>query len=236
MIQFCCGTGDCTAAGAEKRDDGTLNLSSKVLRDADGNVLVPHSVGHRGTDMMDVFMEDHGLQNTTIVPSRTASGALVYRIGYPEEVQEPEDAVNDHVQKRDCDHYDPDGAPYTKTGTESYTVSGFICDSTTEVSLTNEHSVSQSTTFGSSVSDPFGIVSASISFTIEKEASQSQTYKFQPMEDQCGHVAWTPFYTCTGGTITGCDAGDQKGEVCTAKRIGDDKKFIDGAYHFVTTQ
>ncbi|KAF2718949.1 hypothetical protein K431DRAFT_305544 [Polychaeton citri CBS 116435] len=224
MIQFCCGTGDCTAAGVEKRDDNSLVFSSVVLRDAEGDLVVPHSVGQDGIDRMPVFLEDYGVDNATITPSKTPSGALVYKIDLPQRTAKA---------KRDCDHYEPDGDPYTKTGLTSQQVGGYICGKNTRVDITNENSVSRSTTFGSSVSDPFGIVSASIEFTTEEEASQSYTYSFTPEKAMCGHVAFTPFFTCTGGTITGCDGGDQKGEVCTAKRI--DKSQIDGAYHFVQT-
>jgi hypothetical protein len=115
----------------------------------------------------------------------------------------------------------------------SYTVSGYICDSTSKVTITNENSISHTTTFGASVSDPFGIVSASVEFSTEETATQSFSYEFTPQEGQCGHVAFTPFFNCVGGTITGCEGGDQTGEVCTAKRISD--KQIDGAYLFVQT-
>ena len=115
----------------------------------------------------------------------------------------------------------------------SYTVSGYICDSNSEVTITNENSIAHTTTFGASVSDPFGIVSASVEFSTEETVTQSFSYKFTPKEGQCGHVAFTPFFNCVGGTITGCEGGDQTGEVCTAKRISD--KQIDGGYLFVKT-
>jgi len=113
----------------------------------------------------------------------------------------------------------------------SQQVSGNICDTTSKVTITNENSVSRTTTFGASVSDPFGIVSASVEFSTEETATQSYSYEFTPKEGQCGHVSFTPFFICVGGTITGCEGGDQTGEVCTAKRISDNQ--IDGAYRFV---
>jgi hypothetical protein len=118
-------------------------------------------------------------------------------------------------------------------GSVSVQVSGYICDSTSEVTITNEHSVSRTTTFGASVSDPFGIVSASVEFSTEETATQSYSYTFRPKEGQCGHVSFTPFYNCISGTIPGCEGGDAVGEVCTAKRI--DNNQIDGAYLFVQT-
>jgi hypothetical protein len=119
------------------------------------------------------------------------------------------------------------------TGSESFKISNDICGETTTVAITNEKSVGRSTTFGLSVGDPWGVVSASVDFTIEESASQSQTYTFAPVSSQCGHVAWTPYFICVEGTIAGCEGGDQTGEVCTAKRINE--TMVDGIYRFVQT-
>lgn len=224
MVQFCCGTGDCTSAGVEKRSDGSF--SSMVLRDSENNIIVPHSVGDASGDKMDVFMEDLGLNSSSVTMSQSSSGIPDFKVGYA--------AEETAKVKRDCSSYTANGAPYTKTGSASYQVSGYICDSTSAVTITNEMSVAHTTTFSASVSDPFGIVSTSVGFKTETEASQSYSYMFTPMSGQCGHMSFTPFFTCTGGTITGCDAGDQNGEVCTAKRVSGQQ--VDGAYVFVQTQ
>jgi hypothetical protein len=106
MTQFCCGTGDCTSAGV-KRDGAIIGntLSSMVLRDASGNVIVPHSVGDATGDKFDVFLEDHGVNKSTAIQARSASGVPIYKIGY--------DAPQ---QKRACDTFTQSDAPYTKTG------------------------------------------------------------------------------------------------------------------------
>lgn len=106
MVQFCCGTGDCTAAGV-KRDGAIIGntLSSLVLRDASGNMIVPHAVGDASGDKFDTFLEDHGVNSSTAIQARSAEGVAVYKIGY--------DAPN---EKRACDTFAQDGAPYTKTG------------------------------------------------------------------------------------------------------------------------
>ncbi|PIA92539.1 hypothetical protein CB0940_05179 [Cercospora beticola] len=229
MIQFCCGTGDCTAAGASKRDDNSAVASSVVLRDINDNILVPQSVGDSAGEKMDIFMEDLGLNSSTVLLARSTTGAPIFKVGH----EEYED--NHHaITKRDCDTFIADGAPYTKTGDVSTQIGGYICGDAVTVGITNEVSVSQTTTFSASVGDPFGVVSASVGFEVEESASQSTTYEFTPLPGQCGHVAFTPFYTCTSGTITGCEGGDQNGEVCTAKRVSDDR--IDGAYSFAQTE
>ena len=101
--------------------------------------------------------------------------------------------------------------------------------------ITNTQSVSETTTFGASVSDPFGIVSASIEFLIEKPAGQSWTCMYTPPGDVCSRVSWTPFFNCVSGTITGCDGGDQTGEFCTAKRLSTEQLDAGGIYLFVQT-
>jgi hypothetical protein len=106
VVQFCCGTGDCSAAGVKR--DGTYfgnTMSSMVLRDEGGSVVVPHSVGDATGDKYDIFLEDHGVNRSSAIQARSASGVPVYKIGY--------DAP---VEKRACDTFVQDGAPYTKTG------------------------------------------------------------------------------------------------------------------------
>ena len=82
MVQFCCGTGDCTSAGVERRDDlETSSMSSQVFRDAAGDLIVPHAVGDATGDKFDIFLEDHGLNASSMVKSRSVSGTPVYKIG-----------------------------------------------------------------------------------------------------------------------------------------------------------
>jgi hypothetical protein len=82
VVQFCCGTGDCTAAGASRiggRD--SISMSSMVLRDAAGDLIVPQAVGSHTGDHFDTFLEDHGLNASTMIKSRSVSGTPVYKIG-----------------------------------------------------------------------------------------------------------------------------------------------------------
>ncbi|KAF2029532.1 hypothetical protein EK21DRAFT_112904 [Setomelanomma holmii] len=159
MVQFCWGTGDCTSAGV-KRDDllesQANTFTSAIFADADGNLIIPRSVGDESGDKFETFMEDHGLNASSMVKSRSASGVPIYKIGYGRDAP---------VQKRACDDFVQDGAPYTKT------VSGYICDSTSEVTITNKNSISRTTTFGASLSDPWGIISASTEMSFEESAS-----------------------------------------------------------------
>ncbi|KAI8933964.1 hypothetical protein NX059_008738 [Plenodomus lindquistii] len=106
-------------------------------------------------------------------------------------------------------------------------VSAYICNSNSKVTITNEQSVSRTTTFGASIGDPFGVVSASTESSTEESASQSFSYEYTPDDSQCGHLSWTPYFECVSGKIPDCDGHNQLGEVCTAKRINDNQ--LDGA-------
>lgn len=105
VVQFCCGTGDCTAAGVKRDSFWGSTMSSAVLRNDAGDIIVPHSVGDTAGDKFTVFLDDHGVNASSAIQSRSTSGVPIYRIGY--------DAP---VQKRACDTFTQDGAPYTKTG------------------------------------------------------------------------------------------------------------------------
>jgi hypothetical protein len=124
VVQFCCGTGDCAAAGVGKRDgfveSQSNTFTSAIFADAEGNLIVPHSVGDESGDKFDIFMEDHGLNASSMVQSRSASGIPIYKIGYA-----PEAAV----EKRACDTFAKDGEPYTKTGrSKSLKTYGYYAD------------------------------------------------------------------------------------------------------------
>lgn len=127
MVQFCCGTGDCGAAGVGKRDGlGSSTMSSVVLRDEQGSVVVPHSVGDHEGDKYGLFLEDHGINSTSVVQKRSVGGTPVYQIGYDPAVVseievEPVPATTKRapepiLEKRKCDTFKQDGAEYTKTG------------------------------------------------------------------------------------------------------------------------
>jgi hypothetical protein len=113
VIQQCCGSDECTKAGVSRRNtlqgSSSAVFTSVVLRDADGNVVVPHSVGNGKADLYDVFLEDHGINKTSALQTRSTSGVPVYKIGHPAPSK----------QKRDCPDdadFEQDGDQYTKTG------------------------------------------------------------------------------------------------------------------------
>jgi hypothetical protein len=79
-----------------------------VLRDAAGDLIVPQAVGSHTGDHFDTFLEDHGLNASTMIKSRSVSGTPVYKIG---------SAPAAPVEKRACDKFEQDDkGTYTKTG------------------------------------------------------------------------------------------------------------------------
>jgi hypothetical protein len=82
-------------------------MSSQVFRDAAGDLIVPHAVGDATGDKFDIFLEDHGLNASSMVKLRSVSGTPVYKIGY---------AAKAPIKKRACDTFVQDGDTYTKTG------------------------------------------------------------------------------------------------------------------------
>jgi hypothetical protein len=74
MVQFCCGSG--ATAHRRRRPTSRRGLSggsssssmSAVLKDRDGNMIVPHAVWSNGQDIMDQFLLDHdGLNLSSVV-------------------------------------------------------------------------------------------------------------------------------------------------------------------------
>lgn len=117
MVQFCCGVDDCTGAGV-KRDGAILggSLSSAVFYNADGDVIVPQSVGDATGDKFDAFLDAHGLNSSSAIQTLSDSGTPIFKIGYDKVTEKRTTKRKDMpLKKRGCDKFVMDGAPYTKT-------------------------------------------------------------------------------------------------------------------------
>ncbi|KAH7066255.1 hypothetical protein BKA63DRAFT_557792 [Paraphoma chrysanthemicola] len=185
MVQFCCGTGDYTSASVKR--DGFIESQANIPTFT--SAILANSEG-------DLIMphsvgDEAGDKFETFLEAHGLNASSM-------------------VKSRSSS-----GTPVYKTGYASEAaVERRACDKFTQkkVSITNEKSVSRTTTFGASVSDPWGIVPESTEFSTEESASQSYTYEFTRRDGQCGHVSFTLFYNCIQGTITDCDEGDVVGE------------------------
>jgi len=200
IVSFCCGTGDCTAAGAPGKRD-VLSSSAAgggplLLHDKDGNVIEPHTAA--------------------LLQSRApAENNLKSR--------NPGAAAAKKLRKRDCDGFTVMNGPYTKGG-NNYPISDVVvCGPTEGCQATLGRTVTESTSFSVEVSvgDPFGIVSVSAGVEFSKEVSQSfeGTWDFGPGER--GYVVFIPYITCVEGHFTGdCDDDGVITEICGGQQEG----------------
>jgi hypothetical protein len=108
-VQFCCGTGDCSAAGVRKRNGAGFSgtLTSAVFVDDKGGVVIPHAVGDAIGDNMNAFFEEHGPNTSSTIESLSAAGIPIYKIGY--DAPAP-------VEKRACEKFVEKRNIHTKTG------------------------------------------------------------------------------------------------------------------------
>ncbi|KAH7400516.1 hypothetical protein DE146DRAFT_754990 [Phaeosphaeria sp. MPI-PUGE-AT-0046c] len=228
-VQLCCGTQQCKDAGVERIGARSAypgaGVSSVVLRDVDGNLIVPHSVGGAPGFTMDTFLEDQGFNASEMITERSSSGVLVFKKrSVPEAL----------VEKRACDIFEPNekGVTYTSSASKSTKISRNLCwETQAEFTEAHDVTVSRSTSFSAGIS--WEILSAGVEFSVEESVSESRQYTLKVPEGACGFFSFTAFMTCQAGKIRGCDNGDLEGEVCTPKRLADGQ--LDGSYSFVET-
>lgn len=171
MAQFCCGSGDCTAAGVSKKMIRGLNYARGAtvagvgFRDADGNNIEPIEVG---------------------VPPELRGGWENERRA---------------IGRRDDCNYIPDGEVFTTNGATEIVLTGV--DGGTggsEVKITQERSVSRSSTFEAGIG--FEVFSASVSITFEETLTDGQEKTFTIPAGQTGKLGFTPILKCTKGSMT----------------------------------
>ncbi|KAI4953502.1 hypothetical protein J4E91_002349 [Alternaria rosae] len=182
----CCGLEECTDAGAPgKRDMSSRNAGPSgilMLHDIDGNVIEPKTAAL--------------LQHMDEEP--------------PANVQVRNAEAGKLLTKRDCDGFQATRGPFQSGGT-NYVISDVVtCTPTESCQATLGEEVTEETTFSTevSVSDPLGIVSASVGFEFSQSVTQSfsGTFTFGPGER--GYVVFIPWITCVEGYFTG-DCGDE---------------------------
>ncbi|KAL6156612.1 hypothetical protein ACJQWK_07081 [Exserohilum turcicum] len=192
MLQFCCGQGDCNAAtGIGKRQDGS-SVTPFVLNDKDGKPIA--GIMGKSGDEMSIM----SLNVTT--PQQARSVAAMPEVRSLHEVHS--------LAKRDCNFVKTEG-PYTKLADKSEYVAGpFSCPQggTCEQTVEKSYSISRSISASVSVSDPFGIISASLSVDFEKSYSYSISKSFSFPESSTGYVSSTPVLECYRGYFDGCDS------------------------------
>ena len=168
MAQFCCGSGDCSAAGVGKKMIRGMNyprggtLLGAGFRDANGKPIEPIQVGEP-----------------------------------PEWKNPPQKERRDLARRDDCT-YTPDGDLFTTNAPTQIVLTGV--DGGTggaEVKITQERSVSRSTTIEAGIN--WEIISASVSVTFEESITNGQEKTFTVPAGQAGKLGFTPIWKCTKG-------------------------------------
>ena len=188
MVQFCCGAGDCQAAGVPwGRRIGigghtdrlsTGGLQGVYLTFPNGTVIEPIAVG-RSPFKANMKRQCEGWKEDSYIAS---------------------------------------GEPYLKTFDTYFVSDPQPAqDQDREVEITQTVTVETSTSFDVSIGDPFGIISLSVGFEFSRQQQTSVSYKFTVPAGQTGRVGFTPVYICTTGTLEDCDGNvSPENESCTA--------------------
>ncbi|KAI7088224.1 hypothetical protein KC356_g3517 [Hortaea werneckii] len=214
MVQFCCGTGDCQAAGAG------IKRSAKFERD------IASSSGGGGLYLKDV--------NGTVIQPVKVGEVEATASGTGEEKRDP--APESVFARSNCEEgswvADPNRDDYTRPADNTQVVLTGVSGPQT-VKITTTRSQSWTSTLGASVGieDIFSLgLSFEQSFT--KEISDSTSRSFQVQDGQTGDVGFTSYLRCSSGTAT-CNGGQVSGEVCTPYKDGSGK--LAGIYGLIIT-
>ncbi|KAL2798469.1 hypothetical protein BJX66DRAFT_334170 [Aspergillus keveii] len=139
--------------------------------------------------------------------------------------------VEPKLIKRDCSSFSKEDQ-YEITG-PSHSVSNPVTGPA-DVQISTTVESSRTTSFSSSIGDPWGIISATVGVEFEESVSTTLSYTFQVLEGQTGYIAWSPTMTCVRGTLSGCDGlSDENGQACTPKK--DSNGEVVGQYNFVSS-
>ncbi|KAI1267908.1 hypothetical protein F5Y18DRAFT_415458 [Xylariaceae sp. FL1019] len=245
MVQFCCGSGDCTAAtgsrslqrSARFNDEYLVSRSggggSLYLSYPNGTMIQPAQVGKAPENTYEAT------QNTKAVESPTSLdiGHHTKRDGNPDgwgncpnanTPAEKRGLPMNNLTPRDCkfdkDSWVADGASYTRPSDVTTVVLGSVDGGTDGVDYVITHERSQSWTSSESVDLGFAdIISLGVSFSEEYncQVSDGQQTTFHVGTGQVGDVVFTPFLNCQRGTYTCDGARTDTVEFCAAYRIAD---------------
>lgn len=196
MIQHCCGSNNCEDAGAGAKmirgiDYKRSGLAGRsvTITDKNGNVIEPKEEGYP--------------------PQRKPSAAPA---------PAPAAANNKLISRAEddpsCKEWVPEGEVYTRPAAKTQIVATGVNGGTTgsEVEISQERSVSRSTTIGGGIN--WSIISASVEVTFTETITNTKTKKVTIPAGQSGKVGFTPNLKCTRGALI-CDGNESKGEACT---------------------
>ncbi|KAI1273892.1 hypothetical protein F5Y07DRAFT_411098 [Xylaria sp. FL0933] len=188
MVQFCCGSGDCEAAGVpwgRRRSLGNRTpggpTEGQYLSFANGTTIEPLVVGRPSASPKNQKRKEcqHGWLANSFVP---------------------------------------DGDSYLATFETQAISAVLVNDQDEPTTLHKmyDQSVTTTTGFDVSIGDPFGIISVGASFEFSSSNSSGVQYDIVVPAHESGFAGFTPVYKCIKGTIKTCEGEEQpESESCT---------------------
>lgn len=174
MVQFCCGTGDCTAAGAAPGKRSGSGSGGLYLKYANGSIIPPLQEGPMLLD---------------------APAAKIQRSSRPASL------VARSACSKDSWIADTDQDDYTRPADSSQVVYTGITQGQT-VTFTTERSISYTQTLSASLGFADIIsLGVSVSTSITEETSDSTAYTFEAPEGQTGNIVFTASLRCSTGKL-----------------------------------
>ena len=192
MVQYCCGSGDCTAAGSGSKrsifglqDRSTPGLTGLKFTAPNGSIIQPVQVGDPPSK-----------------PSKRAADLHKRSV--------------DLTKRDSCSKWTSDSgmSDYTRPSDNETIVASGVDGGQGGSSVQITHERSQSWTTSISAGLSFEVFSATMDFSMTQEVSTSEAYTFNVPAGESGNVGWTATLTCSTGTIE-CNDGSHHGEVCS---------------------
>ncbi|SPO42329.1 uncharacterized protein PSANT_00012 [Moesziomyces antarcticus] len=236
MLSSCCGTAECneaTGVGARSTRRGTSEMfaalfkrqggggSALLLVGKDGRVIEPKQVGYppeyRGERLDEATLRSNMLGLAASSVSIESRGSVTdHSDGNGENSSSNSNSVKrDLLRKRNCDSFEQ-LRTYTRSG-DTRQISD-VQEGPADVSSGGTQEVSTTTSFSSSVGDPFGIASVTVGFDFAEATSTTLEYTMSVPAGVSASIGWTPILQCVEGRMDRCDdeAGNGSvGEVCT---------------------
>ncbi|THW55283.1 hypothetical protein D6D25_03418 [Aureobasidium pullulans] len=195
MLQWCCGDGDCGAAGAGAKFIRSMDLKN-------GDVISVNKRGISGIQLMN---------NGTVVEP--------LEVGFPPEHFESDSTTSKDERaggatipptkraKRNC-VFTQEGATYIIPGDTRIIEGPFT--GPVEPEISTSQTVSWTTTFSAGVSSDIFSIGAECSTEESVTSSLSITYKVPA--GQNGNIVWTPIMRCRDGVTTDCKNNEDNGQ------------------------
>ncbi|KAI0509215.1 hypothetical protein F5B22DRAFT_649263 [Xylaria bambusicola] len=207
MVQFCCGRGDCAAAGIPNQGPGSesslsMSRSAKFGRGINAGDLELSASGG-GLKSMRIAVNGTEIKPAYVGPPRVASNfttdaqPISKRGGVCDGDWSPEPGKEDYTRPAD-------GPQILSSVVES-------SEFTVEVTRTQEWTTTIDASLGFE-----DILSLGVGFSesFSESLSNSESYTFTFPEGESGYVGWTSYLRCSQGTGT-CNDEEVSGEVCT---------------------